>query len=102
MNDIERIDINVMRIGRPIFLTINPKEFKAYGSNGEKDISIDTIERLLSIVCLWDDEYLNNKIDAPEYRVQITTIKETVEYKGIGNYPDNYKEFLNLVGKING
>ena len=102
MDDINLIDINVMEIDKPINLTINPKELKAYFPDRERDISVDTIKKLLRVVCLWNNEYKSNNIDGPRYSVKITTSKEVVEYRGTGNYPYNFKEFLDLIGKIYG
>ena len=102
MNDINQIDINVNGIDRPIDITINPKELKAYIPSGEKKIDESIITKLLSIVCLWNNEYKKNIIDGPIYLVKITTSKEVVEYKGMGDYPYNFKEFLDLIGKIYG
>ena len=102
MDDIKLIDISVKGINKPMELTINPKELKVYCPNGIKDIDNNTISKLLKIICLWNGEYKKSVIDGLEYRIKITTSKEVVEYKGMGDYPYNFKEFLDLIGKIYG
>ena len=101
MNDISQIDINVDGINKPINLTITPKELKVYTPLGEKDISSDFVSKLLRIVCLWKNDS-TSVIDGPSYLVRITTSKEVVDYKGKGNLPYNFKEFLDLIGTIYG
>ena len=101
MNDINQIDINVDGIIKPINMTIKPKELKAYSSLGEKEISSDFVPKLLRIVCLWKNDN-SSIIDGPSYLVRITTSKEVVDYNGKGSLPYNFKEFLDLIGKLYG
>lgn len=101
MDDINQIDINVDGVIKPINLTINPKELKAYSSLGEREISSDFIPKLLRIVCLWKNDSAS-VIDGPSYLVRITTSKEVVDYKGKGSLPYNFNEFLDLIGNIYG
>ena len=102
MDDIIRIDVDIRGIDMPISFSINPKELKVYFHGEEKDISKDTIAKLLRIVSLWNNMYKGSNVDGPNYLVKITTSKEVVEYKGMGDYPYNFKEFLDLIGKIYG
>jgi hypothetical protein len=92
IKDYTNMDINIV-----------PSTLKVYVKDQEKNIDKDTIDRLLSIICMWEHEYFNDKIlDAPTCRVKIFTDTGVEEFFMMGEFPKTYKEFYDIVSDIYG
>lgn len=83
-NNLTYIDVNKMMI------------------NYDKPIDKKVLKKLLDIICLWNNEYGVNGIDTEEFNVKIYSDKGLEQFHGKGVYPDNYEEFIKIVGEING
>lgn len=72
-------------------------------TEGEREFNESVVERLLSIIYLWDDSYYDDRIiDAEELRVIVKTNDSTKEYYMKGKYPNSYLEFKDIIGEIYG
>ena len=103
MYNIDKIEIIINNINDTINVLVMPDNHKAYKDNKEIDIDDTFINRLLNNICLWDKSYVDNSIiDANSYTVKVYTKEGVDTYTGKGKYPDNYPEFLELLGDLDG
>ncbi len=101
MKDIEKIEIKIYNMKNRMELYIVPSTLKVYKKDEEKDISLEQIEKLLSIICTWEHEYEDRTIvDGGGYQVLITTSTGVDEYTGVGAYPTSFRQFQDIVGDI--
>ena len=83
-------------------ILILPDKNICYFKNKKYGINQEIIEKILSILCTWKYEYGNNSniIDCQEFRITVYSNQEKTEYHGKGYYPNNYFEFLDILGGI--
>ena len=81
---------------------IKCNDLKAHFPYKIKDISNNFIDELVRIIRLWKHEYGNDsKIDSEEFTVIVTSNDKTIDkFHGKGIYPDNYSQFIDLIGEI--
>lgn len=103
MEDIKKIEIRIISLTRNIELIIIPETLKIYVEDKINDISLHEIEQLLKIMCLWNNEYIDDKIiDSEKFIIKIYTDHGVDEYYGNGKYPANYQAFIEEVEKLYG
>ncbi len=103
MDNIDKIEIRISGISNNMQLFIVPSTMKLYVKGKIKDIDKEWLEKLLSIICKWDYEYVDDSvIDAETFKVRIYTSSGVDEYFGCGKYPNNYPLFINLVKGVYG
>lgn len=82
-------------------ILIIPKEDKMYVNNEQYPINKEIISKLLNILATWKYEYgKNNEIDAEEFKVVVKSKDGATVYHGKGIFPNNYNEFLEVLGGI--
>ena len=102
MNSINNIEIRI-REYTSMDINIIPSTLKVYVKGEEKDIDQDTIDNLLTIICKWEHEYIDDTIlDAPTCRVRIFTDRGVDDYFMMGKFPTTYREFYEIVRGIYG
>ena len=102
MNSINNIEISIEDFNS-MNINIVPNVLKVYVKDQEKNIDVETIEKILNIICKWEKEYINNRfLDAPTCRVKIVTNTGIDEYYMRGDYPKTYDEFHRIVSDIYG
>lgn len=101
MDDIKNIEIRINEYGISYDLNIIPSELKVLIKNKEKEIDINTIEKILDIICKWDYNYINDTIiDAPTCKIVVNTTEKTDEYFLKGRYPNTYNALRKIVSDI--
>ena len=77
-------------------------ELKVYFAYETKEVSNEFLDELVRIIRLWKNEYGNNsKVDSEEFTVIVTSNDKTIDkFHGKGIYPDNYNQFIELLGEI--
>lgn len=98
MNNVEGIVIEINNIEGSNIFEIDANELVV---NNSKRIDKEIIDKLLSIMCLWKNEYGEKGIDYEEFIVKIYSENSIEQYHGKGVYPDNYEEFIKIVGELN-
>lgn len=83
-------------------LLIVPKENICYLNEKKHYLEKDKINKILSIISLWKNEYgIKEAIDQEEFTITITTNNKTETIHGKGIYPNNYNQLLEIIGEIN-
>lgn len=82
-------------------ILIIPEE-KTCHINGKKlNITEKTVDIILSILATWKYEYGNSEdIDIQEFKVIVYSNNTKTMYHGKGRFPNNYYEFLKILGGI--
>lgn len=82
-------------------LLISVENKNCYFNDIQYDITNEKIDKLLDILSTWKYEYgSSNIIDAQEFKVIVKTNNGVTNYHGNGIYPNNYNEFLDVLGDI--
>ena len=103
MDSIDKIEIRISGIANNMQLFIVPSTMKLYVKGNVIDIDKEWLEKLLSIICKWDYEYIDDSaIDAESFKVRVYTGSGVDEYFGSGKYPNNYEAFISLVKGVYG
>lgn len=99
MDEVISIEILITSLNKNIVLSIDPNNLIV---NNSKNVDKRKIEELFNVICLWKNDYgRSNVIDAEEFIVKVNTVNGTDIFKGKGIFPNNYEEFLRIVGELN-
>lgn len=91
---ISRGTVNIYKI------LIDPNNNSCYINQKKYEIDNKLIHKILDIIVTWKYEYgYSNTLDAEEFTIIINSTKTTT-YHGKGIFPENYNEFLNIIGGI--
>lgn len=67
----------------------------------KKEFNEEIFNKLLNIMSLWKNEYLNNEIiDGFSFIIDIYTEKEEERIIIKNEFPSNFHEFLNIIGEL--
>lgn len=83
------------------FILFDNKLKKIIINDQEKDFKEDIFNKLLNIICLWTNNYINNNtLDGTEYKINIysNNLKEEIIIKN--DFPFNFIEFLKVLGEV--
>lgn len=98
---IEVIKINIVNDFICNDYLINVKDLCCiYNNNKIKYITLEKINELLSIIKLWDNEYLGNIIDGEEFLIEVVNHHEKTIFHGKGKYPVNYDLFKEWIRSL--
>lgn len=70
-------------------------------NNNKYKIDDDFKNKILSIICLWKNEYgYDNNIDSEEFTITVDSIDGKDIFHGKGIFPDNYNYLIRMLGDL--
>lgn len=84
-------------------LIIIPEKEICFLNSEKYSFNKEKINDILNILSLWKKEYgIKEGLDLEEFTITIKTKTNIKKIHGKGVYPNNYKQLLDIISKING